>query len=460
MAATAVLLLLSSASALAWFTGTTSGSVTITTGVWADYLSFVPGGSRAIHWPDCQPAQLLPVASCDDDGAIELDFGDVLTGTHRNWPDVLRVTSIAAEPLHLVFTVDGAAAPFIGQVRLLRGGSVDVLDPEGTRSLAVRLAVPADTAPGSYTGTLSVTVAGVAERHDFPVTLSVLRERPQPSPSPSCSPSAEPDPDEAPTPAASPSESTPSAPSPSPDPSGAPSPSPSPSGADAASPSPEPSPSPSPSGPGDASPSPEPSPSPPPNKPSVLFKLSAGSATVLPGSSLAGAPVARVLPSGALQLDFGGVPAGEPVLFADVARMASAVDEAIGVTLSLSGPVDGVVRSVGFIDGAGCVVGSGLTVAPGQTERLAFSFDLGSGAAAGLYQGVLTVTARLGEGAVQRSQVPVAATVMQAADASEPDQEAAQVAALTRWLHRLWTPAQRADGSARRPPLLLVIPLR
>ncbi|HSL94850.1 MAG TPA: hypothetical protein VLA35_02875 [Thermoleophilia bacterium] len=440
LAATALLLLLSSASALAWFTATTSGSVTITTGVWADYLAFSPGGSRAIHWPDCGPTQLLPVAAVDDEGEISLDFGDVLAGTRRYWHDVLRVTSTAAEPLRLTFAVDGPAAPYIAQVRLVKGGSGDLLDPGATRSLAVRLVAPAGAAPGVYTGTLSVTVVGATERHDFPLTLSVLCERPRPSPSPSCT--DQPSPDAAPTPDESPSEAPSASPAPSPDPSASPSPSPSPSG------------------PGDASPSPEPSPSPPPDTPSVLFTLSAGSATVLPSSSPAGVPVAQVVSGGALHLDFGELPAGEPVVFADVARVSSSVEEPISVTLSLSGPIGGVVRSVGFTDGAGSIVGSGLSVAPGETERLAFGFDLGSGTAAGLYQGALTVTAELGDGAVQRCQVPVAATVLEAEDASEADADATQATALTLWLHRLWPLVQRPSGSPWRPVLLLVTPMR
>jgi hypothetical protein len=192
----------------------------------------------------------------------------------------------------------------------------------------------------------------------------------------------------------------------------------------------------------------------------MLFALSAGSSTTLPSSIRAGIPVAQVLPSGALHLDFGELPAGEPVAFADAARVSSSVDEPITVTLSLSGPVAYLVQSVGFADSAGGIVETGLSVAAGEAERLGFRFDLSSETAAGLYQGALSVTAELGDGTVQRCQAPVTATVVAAQDDAAAAYEEAQTTGLTLWLHRLWTLVQSASGPAQRSGLLLVIPLR
>lgn len=421
LGATVLLLLLSTASALAWFTASTSGSATISTGTWGDGLSVSPGDSRAIHWSDCAPTRPLPIASRDEHGEIALDFGDALTGTCRTWTDVLRVTSAAPEPLRLSFSVDGAIAAFVGRVWLARGASADRLDPDETRSIGVRLAVPPNAAPGTYDGTLTVAVAGGTERHTFPMTLRVLCEKPRPSPGPSCSPSASPDAADEPTPV----------------PSASPSISPSPS----CSPTDTPSPSPSPS----AAPT-----------PTLLFTLSPGSTTVLPGSSAETPPVATLLPGDTLKLDFGEVPAGGAVEFEDVARMTSAAGETVAVTLALSGPVSGVVQRVGFSDGVGGIAGDGLSLAAGETARLAFGFDLGPDAPAGTAHGTLTVVAELAGVGTQRCDVPVAVTVVSGEEGPSPETAASPVAKLTLWLRHLLTLAQSPDGAPWRPPLFLV----
>jgi hypothetical protein len=334
---------------------------------------------------------------------------------------VLRVSSAAPESLRLSFSVDGALAAFVGRVWLARGASPDRLDPNETRSIAVRLAVPQGVSPGTYAGTLTVAVAGGTEGHDFAMMLNVLERPPRPSPRPSCSPSSSPDTADVPSPLPSPDDS----------PSASPSPSCSPS------------------------PSPSPSPSAPPT-PSVLFTLSPGSTTVLPGSSTGTPPVATLLPGGTLKLDFGEVPLGQAIVFDDVARMSSSADETVAVTLALSGPVAGVVQRVGFSNGAGGVLCDALALAAGETARLAFAFDLGADSPTGPLHGTLTVSAEQAGGSVQRSEVPVAVTVA-AAEAAPGDGEAtSQASALTLWLRRLWVVTQGPSGSPWRPVLLLV----
>ncbi len=317
-----------------------------------------------MHWPDAGPAQLLPVATCDDQGKISLDFGDRLPGTGHLWCDVLRVTSAAPESLRVTFATDGATAAFVGRVWLASGPSPDRLDPDETRSVAVRFAVPRTTAPGTYDGTLVVAVAGGTERHEFPMTVTIVGARPCPSPSPSGTPT------------------------------------------DALEPADAPSPEPSPSASSSSSPSPEPSPA-----PALLFTLEPGLTTVLSGQSPE-APVAQILHDGTLALDFGEVPADEATIFADVARMTSAAGETAGVTLALSGPAAAVVQRVGFSDGAGGIVCDDLTLAAGETAQLAFGFDLGADSPCGLQQGTLTVIAELDDGSVQQCELPLTVTVL------------------------------------------------
>ncbi len=137
--------------------------------------------------------------------------------------------------------------------------------------------------------------------------------------------------------------------------------------------------------------------------------------------------MATLLPGDTLKLDFGEVPAGGAVEFEDVARMTSAAGEAVAVTLALSGPVSGVVQRVGFSDGAGGIAEDGLSLAAGETARLAFGFDLGPDAPAGTVHGTLTVAAELAGVGTQRCEVPVAVTVVSGEEAPSAETAASPV---------------------------------
>ena len=164
------------------------GSARVSTGHWTDGLTFRPGCSLAKHHAPSGRPYLAPVAQRIAGGGIALDFGDVRRGADLAWCDVLRVTSGSPAPIHIAFTASGAIAPFVRGVSFADAGSLDGLEPEQTRRIAVRLAVPRDSAPGTYDGTLTVAVVGDDERHEFPMTITVLGPKPHPSASPSCSP--------------------------------------------------------------------------------------------------------------------------------------------------------------------------------------------------------------------------------------------------------------------------------
>jgi len=482
LAATALLLLLSTASALAWFTGSSSGSATITTGRWVDCLSFAPGDSRAIHWSESALTTQQPIALEGEDGGLALDLGDALGGTHRSWVDVLRVSSSAADPLRLAFAADGAVAPFVTRVSLSRGASRDLLEPGQTRSIALRLVVADDAAPGVYDGVVTVAVAGGSERHEFPVRLDVLSAVPQPGVSPSCPPGVAPDSEE-PTPAPEPTEGPSPSPAPEPDPSVSPEPDPS------ASPSPAPDPSASPSPAPDPSPDPSPSPSPsssgepePGPVPGELVSLAPGSASVVRGLNPGTPPVATARPDGSLSLDFGRVPAGETFAFDDVVRVCCDAGREVTVRLAATGAVAPFIQEVGFCSGAGSV-SSVLTLGAGERAEVRFVLDPPAETSCGPYRGALSVVAEVDGAAAQRLDVPIEVTI--AASASDGDSgdsgEAVEGAApfdFLSWLrallglarYRLDTPGGRyvdvpggrqVDLSAsRRAPLTLIADAR
>jgi predicted ribosomally synthesized peptide with SipW-like signal peptide len=471
LAATALLLLLSTASALAWFTASTSGSATITTGRWVDDLSFEPGRSCAIHWPDCGPAQLLPIATEGGEGLLSLDFGDALTGTSRTWVDVLRVTSAAPEPVCLSFSAEGTIAAYISAVWLSKSRPADVLAPGRERSIGVRLNVPSGAAPGVYDGELVVTVVGRDELHRFPMTLVVHTGRPVCEPSPSCPPDTEPEPQDGPSPAPSPvapSAQPTAAPcpspepslEPSPEPSEMPSPSPQPSQEPSASPEPpgEPSPAPGPSSRPTPTPtgSPRPSPRPSPARTAAVFQTSPGSSTVLPGSDSVTRPVAQVGPGGSLSLDFGRVRCGQAVVFSDVVRVTSLAHGATAVRLSVAGPVAGVVDRAGFADGGGGIAGSAVTVAAGATVRVAFAFDLPAEAGCGPYQGALTITGAAHGTQGQRCEVPVRVTIVAPDETSAAECAPWRALWVVDWLSRLVEIARQPRPSTWLPLAVLV----
>jgi hypothetical protein len=166
--------------------------------------------------------------------------------------------------------------------------------------------------------------------------------------------------------------------------------------------------------------------------------------------------VATLLPGGTLKLDFGEVPAGDAVEFADVVRMTSAAGEPVTVTLALAGPVTGVVQRVGFSDGAGGIAGDGLSLAVGETARLAFELDPGPEAPAGTLHGTLTVAAALAGVDTQHCEVPVAVTIVAGEEAPSGETAASPASWLTLWLRRMLDLAQSPDGAPWQSRVFLV----
>ena len=296
-------------------------------------MTFKPGNSLATHSSQPGRPSLRPVAYSGSDGRLRLDFGDVRAGAQISFCDVLRATSSSSSPQHVAFTVTGASAAFVQRVTFGDLGPVDGLDPGQTRRVAATLVAPRQAVPGTYTGILSVSVLGTNERHELPMTVTIIGRKPHPDHTPV----------HPPIPASSPIPAPPS-----------PSPSPSPSSSAGPSVSPVPSPSPS---------------------PVQIFSLKPGESTLLPSADGSVPPaVAQELPDGGLRLDFGAVPTRPAIEFPDVLRLGSVAVTMTEVSLELSGLPEGVVQ-VGASGTPSEACHLRITLTPGEEARIAFSFD-------------------------------------------------------------------------------------
>ena len=135
--------------------------------------SLQPGTSKARHWDlkDCQSARVQPIAQYDSRGTLFLDFGEEVPKNGNASPDVFRLVSLVAEPRAVSFTVSGAMAALVTEVRLRDGTSL--LQGGATASVYVKIGVPGDAQPGDYSGTLTVHVDGWSVDPMLPMTITV-----------------------------------------------------------------------------------------------------------------------------------------------------------------------------------------------------------------------------------------------------------------------------------------------
>jgi len=148
-----------------------------------------------------------------------------------------------------------------------------------------------------------------------------------------------------------------------------------------------------------------------------LFTLCLGLSKVLPSGSSTPPPtppaVACVQPDGIIALSFGEVPLARTIQFTDVVHMASSAGKTADVTLTLSGPAAKVVQRVGFWGGSKLgVLYKDLTLKVGKTAQVAFQFDVGSTSLLGSQSGTLTLTAKLANGTLQQSELPITLDVV------------------------------------------------
>ena len=217
--------------------------MTVTVLAHKPYLTFCCGTSKATHYSSSGCPQSATIASMDKQGDLSLDFGDLLVPSSTSWTDVFRVTSAAPAALKVSLTASTALAPFVASVGFASDTTGGALNPKQTRNVAVQLVVPSTAAPGTYTGTLTVAVAGSSESYAIPMAVRVLAQRPGPSaknvPIPSRTPRPKPSATAAPSTDLTPSASA--SPSATPTPSVIPSVTVTPSASPSASPTPSPS---------------------------------------------------------------------------------------------------------------------------------------------------------------------------------------------------------------------------
>ena len=159
----------------AYFTGVHTGRIGGTLGSTPAECPYrlQPGTSKARHWDlkDCQSARVQPIAQYDSAGALFLDFGEEVSASANASPDVFRIVSLVAEPRAVSFSVSGAAAAFVAEIRLKDRTSM--LEGGATESVYVKVRVPSDAQPGTYSGTLTVHVDGWTPDAHMLVTITV-----------------------------------------------------------------------------------------------------------------------------------------------------------------------------------------------------------------------------------------------------------------------------------------------
>ena len=175
-----------------------------------------PGTSKARRWDlkDGQSARVQPIAQNDSTGTLFLDFGEEVPQNSCASPDVFRVVSLVAEPRAVSFSVSGAVAAFVVEIRLKDRTSM--LEGGATGSVYVKIRVPGDAQPGTYTGTLTVRVDGWTPDAHMLMTITVRDSSPggepaatpaaEPEPAPTITPSGDPAVTPSPTPTVAPSE--------------------------------------------------------------------------------------------------------------------------------------------------------------------------------------------------------------------------------------------------------------
>ncbi len=296
-------------------------------------LSFAPGSSQATHYSTTGCPQQAPIATSDKQGNLSLDFGDEVVGSQTSWSDVFRITSSAPAALKVSFTPSGAIAPLIASVGFASDKTGGALNPKQTRSVAVKIVVPAATAPGTYTGSLTVAVVGGAESHVIPMTVKVLAQKPCLSFAPGSS------------------------------------------------------------------------------------QATHYSTTGCPQQ----APIATSDKQGNLSLDFGDEVVGtEKAVYDDVLDLTSTSSGAATLTFTLSGPVATLVRGVGFRDAHGDIIHGGVTLAAGQTQKLAFELCVPAGTALADLQGTVTFNVRPASGGAQLTRLPVAVEIVGVGATADP----------------------------------------
>ena len=159
-------------------TASNSIGFSISTGTWGPTqpnLTLSPGTSTATRQDHCPV--VFPIASQEPSGKLTLDFGELNPGDCTDWTDVFRIENAGAQDAHVNVGADGAIKPWISALTL-GGNSPPATIAAGAQqaaAVAIKLQVPADTAPGNYAGTISVSTTDPSYSVDIHVTLTVLK---------------------------------------------------------------------------------------------------------------------------------------------------------------------------------------------------------------------------------------------------------------------------------------------
>lgn len=138
-----------------------------------DAFILSPGKARAVRVSDRpkpgEGASFL-VARENEDGEIELDFGEVPQGNSKNFPDAFRIANISERNLTGSIMPEGEIAQLIDRVWIEGSDSPYEMNPDEMAHVDVKLSVSSDASPGSYDGSL---VLGGFLAHEIKAVVTV-----------------------------------------------------------------------------------------------------------------------------------------------------------------------------------------------------------------------------------------------------------------------------------------------
>ncbi len=97
-----------------------------------------------------------------------------MVGDGKKSADVFTITNSGSEAVQLDIEAKGEVKPFVDRIRLGEELLPAALAAGSTSSVAIDLEIPADAAPGDYSGTIRVTTADGSFSVDIPVTFTVV----------------------------------------------------------------------------------------------------------------------------------------------------------------------------------------------------------------------------------------------------------------------------------------------
>lgn len=140
-----------------------------------DLFIVSPGTAKATRTSGPRPGESASfnVATVNEAGELELDFGEVSQGSGKNFPSTFSITNTSDRNLLVSLQPQGDIAPVIDRVRIANSGSPYELKPGETARVDVRVSVSATASPGEYIGSFRVESLDGFLSRDIPAAVTV-----------------------------------------------------------------------------------------------------------------------------------------------------------------------------------------------------------------------------------------------------------------------------------------------